>query len=328
MKAAVLYIPGSAEQFQIIERPIPVPKEGEVLVKIRAFGLNRSELMTRKGLSPSVTFPRVLGIECVGEVEYDPSGSLQKGQAVAALMGGMGREYDGSYAEFAVLPKELLIPFSSSLSWLHSGALPEMFYTAYGSLFQALLVKEGEGLLVRGGTSSVGLLAIQLAKANGLKVVATTRNPDNESLLLENGASHVLIDDGSLKDKIKQFYPDGIDKALELVGAATLPDTLHCVKPGGVVCMTGMLSEVWSIPDFAPMEFIPATVYLTIYDSGQIRTDAAVFQQFIQQVEAGIIKIDANKVFTLDEIVQAHQLMESNKAGGKIVVVNHFDDED
>lgn len=300
---------------------MPTPGAGQVLVKVKAFGLNRSELMTRKGLSPSVRFPRVLGIECVGEVELDPSGEFERGQKVAAFMGGMGRDFDGSYAEYAVLPASLLCPFESHLSWEQLGAVPEMFQTAYGSLHLALKIKSGESLLVRGGTSSIGMLATQLAKKSGLTVLATTRKPDKKERLLRNGADRVLLDDGSLAEKVKAIHPEGVDKVLELVGTSTLKDSLHCTAPGGTVCMTGMLAEQWSVADFAPMEYIPATVRLTIYDSGQIRVDGQSFQQFIRDVEAGTVQLGISRSFTLAEIAAAHQFMESNSAGGKIVVL-------
>lgn len=321
MKAVVLHHPGKAENLILTERPVPEPGEEQVLVKVRAFGLNRSELMTRKGLSPNVTFPRVLGIECAGEVELDPSGQYDKGQKVLALMGEMGREFDGSYAEYTVLPKHLLHPVQSSLPWDVLGAIPEMYQTVHGSLHLALNIQKEETLLIRGGTSSVGMLATQIAHQVGLTVIATTRNPQKEKVLLENGASYVLIDDGNLKNKVQTLFSQGIDKVLELVGTSTLKDSLECVKLGGTACMTGMLSETWSIPDFAPMEFIPATVHLTIYDSGQIISSTPVFQDFIRQVEADQVKLNISKVFTLDEIVEAHQYMESGNAAGKIVVV-------
>ncbi len=321
MKAAVLYGPGEADRFRIDEKPMPVPGEGQLLIHVKAFGLNRSELMTRKGLSPNVKFPRVLGIECVGEVEFDPSGEYRKGQQIAALMGGMGRDFDGSYAEYTVVPKSITHPFHSNLPWEQLGAIPEMFQTVYGSLQLALAVQSSETLLIRGGTSSVGMLATQVAKNAGLTVIATTRNPQKEKALLDNGASYVLIDDGHLREKIRAIFPEGVDKVLELVGTSTLKDSLECIKPGGTGCMTGMLAESWSFTDFAPMEFIPATVKLTVYDSGQVRSSTQVFQEFIQAVEAGQISLSVSKVFSLDTIVDAHRFMESNQGAGKIVVL-------
>ena len=321
MKAVVTFEPGSSNQLMLVERPIPEPGVGWVLVRIRAFGLNRSELMTRKGLSPNVKFPRVLGIECAAEVEYDPSGQFEKGQKIFALMGGMGRDFDGSYAEYATLPKSILVPIQSSLPWATLAATPEMYQTVYGSLVLALNIQAGQTLLVRGGTSSIGMLTSQVANHKGITVIATTRNTAKVQALLANGATHVLIDEGEIEHEAKALYPNGIDKALELVGVESLKDTMACLRPGGTACMTGMLSEKWSIPDFAPMEFIPPTVNLTIYDSGQIRSTSEIFQNFVEQVESGLISIKVSKVFMLDAIQEAHTFMESNQGAGKIVVV-------
>jgi len=321
MKTVVLYNPGQAENLIIEDRPVPIPNAGEVLIKIKAFGLNRSELMTRKGFSPSVKFPRVLGIECVGEVEGDPSGQYSKGQKVMAFMGEMGRAYDGSYAEYTSVPKQITYPFESTLPWEVLGAIPEMFQTVHGSLVLALDIKHKETLLIRGGTSSVGLLAAQLARNRGLTVIATTRKPGKEQQLTVNGASHVIIDDGEIAPRLREIYPEGIEKVLELVGTRTLKDSLKCLKAGGTACMTGMLSESWSLKEFSPMEFIPAAVRLTVYDSGQLRSPVTAFQKFIEAVENGKIKLSIGRVFNLNEIVEAHQLMESNQANGKIVVI-------
>lgn len=319
MKAAVLYRAGGPENLRLEEREIPSPKKDQVLIKIKAFGLNRSEIMTRKGYSESVHFPRILGIECVGEVLEDPSGGFKNGQKVTAFMGGMGRDFDGSYAEYAVLPKLIISSFESTLPWEILGALPEMFQTVYGSLHVALKIQKGETLLVRGGTSSIGLLATQLAKSEGLKVISTTRNLDKKNLLLENGADEVLIDDGNISKQISDQNIK-IGKVLELVGTSTLQDSLASVTLGGIVCMTGMLSEQWSIKDFAPMDYIPAGVFLTVYDSGQMRVEDQYFQDFINKIENGLIHLKIKKVFKLDEIAEAHSFMESNSGGGKIVV--------
>ncbi len=321
MYAAVLYHAGGPENFELEERPVPIPEAGQVLIHTRSFGLNRSEVMTRKGLSPDVVFPRILGIECVGEIEEDPSHEFKKGQKVAAFMGHMGRHYDGSYAEYVVLPKNIITAFESNLPWETLGALPEMFQTAYGSLHIALKIKAGETILIRGGTSSVGLLAAQLAKAHGLYVIATTRDETKKRLLLENGADEVLIDDGKLFTKSGASNPTGINKILELVGTTTLKDSLKGVVSGGSVCMTGMLSEQWAIPEFDPMGYIPAAVNLTVYDSGQIRVDGDIFQQFISDIEQDKIRPAIKKTFKLSAIVAAHLFMESNTGGGKIVVL-------
>ena len=277
--------------------------------------------MTRKGLSPDVKFPRVLGIECVGEVVQDPSRNFVQGQKVAAVMGEMGRAYDGSYQEYTILPAEIVVPFESKLEWAVLGAIPEMFHTVSGSLDLALQITKGQTLLVRGGTSSIGMLSIRYAKSKGITVLASTRAEQKKGLLLEAGADHVLIDNGELAVRVKDLYPQGIDNVLELVGTQTLKDSMHCVSAGGTVCMSGMLSEQWSITDFAPMDFIPALTRLTVFDSGQTPMDKGKLQAFLNDVELGKISLNLSRTFSLNEIAEAHRLMDTDAAGGKIVVV-------
>jgi NADPH:quinone reductase-like Zn-dependent oxidoreductase len=320
MKAAVTTKPGSPEVIELLDKSIPLANKGWVLIKIKAFGLNRSEIFTRKGDSPNVEFPRVQGIECVGIVEEDPSGKYKKGQQVASIMGGMGRDFDGSYAEYTLVPEKIVLPFHSELPWVTLGAIPEMFQTVSGSLRQALEVKKNEVLLIRGGTSSIGMLACQLAKHLGLTVISTTRKPEKEQYLKANGADLVIIDNGNIKEIVKNLFPNGVDKVLELIGTRTLKDSLKCIKSGGMVCMTGILGNEWTMKEFTPMGDIPSLGRLTVYMGEAENLQKQSLQQFIDAVESGDIRITVDRTFKLDEIIEAHKYMESNQAKGKIVV--------
>ena len=320
MKAAVTLQSGAPEVIEIQERAIPEPKKGWVLLKIKAFGLNRSELFTRQGHSPDVQFPRIQGIECVGIIEEDPSGAYHKGQKVAAIMGGMGRDFDGGYAEYTLVPLKIVFPFESNLPWSTLGAIPEMFQTVSGSLTQALEVRSGETLLIRGGTSSIGMLSCQLAKHLGLTVISTTRNESKKEFLIENGADYVLIDNGTVAEELKELFPDGVNKVLELIGIKTLKDSLKCIKRRGIVCMTGILGGEWTLREFTPMGDIPSLGRLTVYmgDAANLKKD--LLQDFIDAVADGEISLNIDKIFSLDKIVEAHTYMERNLAKGKIVV--------
>ena len=295
-------------------------KEGWVLIRVKAFGLNRSELFTRRGDSPGVDFPRIQGIECTGLIEEDPSETYSKGQQVAAIMGGMGRFYDGGYSEYTLVPLEIVFPFNSLLPWSILGAIPEMFQTVSGSLNMALEIQSGERLLIRGGTSSIGMLSCQLAKSKGLTVISTTRNPKKRQTLLDNGADHVLIDDGEIATALKEIFPEGVNKVLELIGTSTLKDSLKCISKKGVVCMTGILGNEWSMKDFTPMGDIPSLGRLTVYMGESKNLSKDLLQSFINKVERNEIKLNIDKVFSLDQVPEAHQYMEDNKARGKIVV--------
>ncbi|MFI8192209.1 zinc-binding dehydrogenase [Streptomyces sp. NPDC085946] len=316
--------PGGPDVLQPRELPRPEPRDGWTLVRVMAFGLNRSELFTRRGLSPTVRFPRVLGIECVGIVESSSDPGLPAGTTVAAAMGGMGRQFDGSYAQYTLLPTAQLMPVTSRLPWQVLAAVPESFLTAYGSL-EALELRQGHRLLIRAATSSVGTAALALAAGRGVEVAATTRDPGKVPQLLRHGAGHVVVDrgDGLGKD-VRAIWPDGADRVLDLVGGVTVLDSLRLLAPGGRVCNSGILSDSWIIPEFEPLEDIPSGAALTTFSSSSVNSGSwarHALQEHLDQIDKGDRQVLIDRVFPFDEVADAHRHMEANRAVGKVVAV-------
>jgi NADPH:quinone reductase len=322
VQAIVVRQPGPPDVLTLEERPVPASQPGWVLVRVRAFGLNRAELITRSGGSgDNVKFPRVIGIECVGEVVDPGDGDLQAGQTVVAAMGEMGRAFDGGYQQYALLPATHVVPIETTLDWATLGAIPETFGTAWGSL-EELQLAAGDSLLIHGGSSSVGMAAITIAKDRGITVLATTRREAKREALQANGADHVLIDDGSVTAQAREIVPDGVTGLYELVGAAALLDSLHAVGAGGRACVAGYLEDEWDLGP-AQEEARKLGVPLAVYGSNVINRASygRVFQDIVDAVEAGRYRVNLDRTFAMTEIADAHRHMEANRAVGKLVVL-------
>ncbi|WP_125712960.1 zinc-binding dehydrogenase [Companilactobacillus kedongensis] len=313
MRAVVIDKPGDSSVMNIVERPIPKADANHSVMRIHAFGAHRYEVLTRGGGSPSVKFPRVIGVEAVGEISQASDNSkLKVGQKVITMMGGFGREVDGSYQEYALVSDDNLYPVDYKGDWITLAQYPENFYTAFGSL-KSLSLKSGQTLLVRGGTSAVGLATIQLAKTMGLKVTATTRREKMTQALLDCGADDVVIDsDNKLKTD------DKFDGIIDMVGTVTLTNSIMHLNQGGVVSLIGLLAGEWIVENFNP--FTLAGKYLTCFDSTDV--NQAWIDEMFELIQKHDLKIPIAKVFKLDEIREAHDYVMKSRDIGQVIIDN------
>ena len=313
MKAVVLDKVTEGKDIVLSDASIPEVRPGWVLIKVKAFGLNHSEKLLRLNeiRADYIQRPIIPGIECVGEI-VDPSDSrLAVGQKIVALMGGMGRSFNGSYAEYALLPCRIVFAVNSDLPWEALGAVPETYFTAWGSLFECLHLTAKDILLIRGATCALGYASLQIAKALGCKVIATTHRQDKLPLIAE--ADDAVIDDGRLTGKVR-----GVTKALDLIGPRNLKDTLTTVEKGGVVCQTGLLGGVYALNGFDPIKDIPNGVYLTGFFSNY-PTQQIMDEIFAFLNEKKLVPV-SGKVFGFDEIREAVIAQDEGKVNGKIII--------
>ena len=313
MKAVVLNGVTPARQVVLSETEIPKVRPGWVLVKVRAFGMNHSEQILRlhEIEADYIEKPVIPGIECVGEIADASDSGFSVGQKIAALMGGMGRSFNGSYAEYALLPVHHVFPIQTGLSWKEFAAVPETYFTAWGSLFECLDLKPSDTLLVRGGTCALGYAAIQIAKALGCRVIATTHR--QEKLPLLAGVDEAVLDNGKLEGELP-----GVTKALELVGPKTLSDTLRCMEKGGIVCNTGILGGVYTLNGFDPVKFIPNGVYLTGFHSNW--PTQKVMDDIFAFIDRNKLKPCIGASYGFGDIREACMALDGGKVNGKIVV--------
>ncbi|WP_042381084.1 zinc-binding dehydrogenase [Streptacidiphilus melanogenes] len=323
MKAIVISAYGAPEVLRITDLPDPVPTHGEVLIRVKAFGLNHAEAYMRSGAWGDVA--SVPGIECAGVIEADPSGQLAPGARVVAILGGMGRTRNGSYAELVTVPATNVAVVNSPLGWAELAAVPEVYATAWLGLFGNLGLRPGERVLVRGATSSLGQAALNLAVDHGARVLASTRNPAHAPLLKALGAEDVLIDGGQLAAQVNGGG-SAVDAVFDLVGNNVLRDSLAVVRPRGRVCQLGFLGGFEPVRDFDPIADLPTGVQLSFFGSAfvvgspEFPLSDVPLDAILDKVASGALPAGPARTFRFDEIVEAHRAMEAGTALGKMVV--------
>lgn len=326
MKAYVMERAGGPDVLQMSDIAVVEPGADELQIRVRAFGLNRAEVYRRLGKMGPISGQVVPGIEAVGEVIRDPAGVFRTGQRVATAMGGMQFSRNGSYAErVTVLRQNVVSLDNSDLHWDDLAALPEAYLTVWGALDRSLAIKAGQTLLVRGATSSVGLAAVTYAKARGLHVIATTRAASNRDRLQQMGADEIVVDTGEIAPQVREIVPSGVDAVLEVVGAATLRDSIKAVRPFGGVSVIGLLGGPPVLEQFQLMQDLPGAVRLNFFPSGLLGTPAMPLHEsplpwIAGEIAAGRMPSLRSRTFDFDDVRRAHILIESDRTLGKLVV--------
>src|SRR5262244_3877490 len=323
MRAIVIEKFGGPDSLVYKELPEPEPKAGQVVIEIKAFGINHAEMHMRRGEWAEAA--EVSGIECVGVVDSCPGGEFPIGAKVAALMGGLGRTINGSYAEYTRVRASNVALIESDLSWADLAAIPETYATAWTCLFRNLEIARGQILVIRGAASAFGQAALNMAIDAGVRVIATTRGRERVALLEQLGAERVETEGPELSKRIAEAKK--LDAVLDLVGNSTILDSLAMLRRGGRACLAGWLGGLAPIADFNPLLQMASGVYLTFFGSFVFGTPGfplsdVPLQEIAQQVAAGRLKARPARVFGFEEIREAHRVMEAGEAGGKMVVVH------
>ncbi|MBF8184366.1 zinc-binding dehydrogenase [Nonomuraea sp. K274] len=323
MRAIVIERFGGPECLVYRDLPKPEPEVGQVVIEVKAFGLNHAEMHMRRGEWAEAA--PVSGIECVGLVHACPGGEFPLGAKVAALMGGLGRTINGSYAEYTRAPASNVALIESGLPWADLAAIPETYATAWTCLFRNLEIAPGQTLLIRGATSSFGQAAINLAVDAGVRVIGTTRDRDRFALLEDLGAERGELEGPDLHLRIAEAKQ--LDAVLDLVGNSTILDSLAILRRGGRACLAGWLGGLDPIPDFNPLSQMASGVHLTFFASFVFGTPGfplsdVPLQAIADKVAAGRLRGKPSRVFAFEEIREAHRVMEAGEAGGKMVVVH------
>ncbi|TAL79014.1 MAG: NADPH:quinone reductase [Burkholderiaceae bacterium] len=317
---------GGPEVLQIEKREIPAPGSNEVLIKVEAIGLNRADVMFRTGrYLEKATLPSQLGFEAAGTVLACGPGAqyFQVGDAVGTLPGFDLSRY-GVYADHIVIPEAYVLRRPKDLSNVQAAALWMAYLTAYGGLIEAGRVRSGEWVLISAASSSVGLAAIQIARQAGARPIATTLTSANRDELLAAGACAVIAtEDEPLGERLQKLAGGKLNCAFDAVGGPQVVQLAEAMAAGGRIVIHGALS-----PDSTPYPLklaLKKSLTLRGYVYTEVTTDAAVLaraQRFIVQgIETGTLQPHVDRTFSLADVIEAHQYLESNQQFGKIVLI-------
>jgi NADPH:quinone reductase-like Zn-dependent oxidoreductase len=322
MRAIVLTGFGGLDRLVHTEIPKPLPKDGEVVIAVKGFGINHAEIHMRRGEWAEAA--EVSGIECVGIVDSCPGGEFPVGAKVAALMGGLGRTINGSYAQYTRVRAANVTRIESDLLWSQLAALPETYATSWTCLFRNLKLTAGQTLVIRGATSALGQAALKMAVLTGANVIATARSEQRFPMLEQLGATRVEVERTDLAAHIAEAKQ--IDAVLDLVGNSTILDSLDMLRVGGTACLAGWLGGLDPIRDFNPLARMASGVNFSffaspVFGNPGFEVSGIPLGDIAQQITDGKLDAKPARVFSFDEIREAHRVAESGEAAGKIVVV-------
>jgi putative PIG3 family NAD(P)H quinone oxidoreductase len=315
---------GGPEVMRLSQAPLPKPAKGEILVKVEAAGVNRPDVAQRQGIyPPPKDASPILGLEIAGEVVALGEGvdEFKPGDKVCALANG------GGYAEYCTVPAGQALPFPKGYDAVKAAALPETFFTVWANLFQMAGLTEGESVLIHGGTSGIGTTAIQLARAFGADVYATAGSAEKCEACVKLGAKRAInYRDEDFAAVIKaETDGKGVDVVLDMIGAAYFEKNITALAKDGCLSIIAFLGgAVAEKVDLRPIMVKRLTVTGSTMRPRTADEKRAIRDELIEQVwpliESGKVSPVINKVFTLDEVAEAHRLMESSNHIGKIVI--------
>ena len=309
---------GPADALHAVERALPQPREGELLVRVRAADVNRPDILQREGrYPPPPGAPEGLGLEIAGEVVAG-AGRWKAGDRVCALLGG------GGYAGYATVDPRHALPIPAGLDFVQAAALPETVFTVYANVFVHGGLKAGETLLVHGATSGIGVAAIQMAKAAGARVVATSRGAAKAEAARALGAD-VAVDTTSEDFGAAAMAAGGIDVALDMVGAPYLDATLEALNTGGrIVYIAAQGGGELKLPLGVVMRK-RAVVTGSLLRPRSADEKAALAEEVERVawpwIESGRLRAVVDRTFPLEQAAQAHAWLEGGQHAGKVVLV-------